>query len=127
MTLAQVEDTGWSPELWDSLNDLARPTVAAHTHVRALIPEGPEAPDAYVVEMPGFGAIEDALELEVRTAAEVQELEQRFRIHQKQLHDTALTGPLTNQQSHWTTGLQRLARTLTSSDGGCKCKCAGRA
>lgn len=88
MTLAQVEDIGWGPELWDSLNDLARTTIAAHTHVRALIPEGPEAPNAYVVEMPGFADTEEVLEFDVTTTKRVDELEQRFRIHTRQLHDT---------------------------------------
>jgi uncharacterized linocin/CFP29 family protein len=88
MTPDQVEDAGWSPELWAELNELAARTAEEHAQLRAILPRGPDAPNAYSVETSSFREADGVLSFQVETAKKVSRLSVRFRIEPEQLHDT---------------------------------------
>src|SRR5687768_11679480 len=89
MMLETNDDAGWTPEEWTALNELARRTVADHAQLRTLLPEGPDAPNAYLVELPKLGPAnaETGLTFEVATARKVTRLQVKFTIKSEQLHD----------------------------------------
>ncbi|HTJ83353.1 MAG TPA: family 1 encapsulin nanocompartment shell protein [Polyangiaceae bacterium] len=88
MTPDQVEDAGWSPELWAELNELAARTAEEHAQLRTILPRGPDAPNAYSVETSSFREADGVLSFQVATSKKVSRLSVRFRIEPEQLHDT---------------------------------------
>ena len=95
MTPEQVEDSGWSPEDWSSLNTLAAATLAEHAQLRRIIPEGPEAPSAYLVEVPratgGPDATDPAKDVPYGFSVDATEPVTRLRVQlvvgAEQVHD----------------------------------------
>lgn len=87
MTPDQLQDAEWTPEMWDSLNELARKVVEANAQLRKLIPRGPDAPNAYSVVIPKFESSGGVLELDVTKTIPVTRIRYKLRIKSHQLHD----------------------------------------
>ncbi|MBX3234357.1 MAG: hypothetical protein KIT84_40515 [Labilithrix sp.] len=89
MSPDQVDDAGWSPEDWSSFNELATATVEEHAQLRKIIPEGPSAPNAYLVELPVVAPGARGFHFNVPDTRKVTRVRVPFVITAEQLHDTA--------------------------------------
>jgi hypothetical protein len=92
------DDTDWSPEDWAALNELARRTVEEHAQLRTIIPEGPDAPNAYTVETPTVATTATGgLSFNVTAGVEVTRLRVLFTLKSNQLHDAPRIRALVQQ------------------------------
>lgn len=89
MTPDQLQDAEWTPEMWDSLNELARKVVEERAQLRKVIPRGPDAPNAYTVSVPRIVKGAGIIEIDTNASKPVTRIRYKLRIKAHQLHDLA--------------------------------------
>lgn len=89
MSFDQLDAGCWTPDFWASLNDYATKTLDGYAQLRKLIPQGPDAPNAYFVELPAATNSGGEMGFTVNTPQPVTRLRVKFRIKSEQSHDAA--------------------------------------